>query len=251
MKIAIHIVIILACFFGVSLPIEAKPVDKKGTRAIAKPGYQSIPEAKFQEIFRDYLSKRLGKEKSDILVSRMKAVGNKPVPAGRISFNVFQKEKGRLEGHVRLVAMVGVNGVVKNKVKLSGWADVFESVACASRQLKKGEIITKDDIYLARKNISHLSSKILTDPGKVVGLRVKHNIKEDTPLKEWMLERAPIVKRGDMVTILAESGALRVTVPGKVLEKGYLGELIRVQNAMSKRQIHARVINNSTVVVDF
>ena len=54
-----------------------------------------------------------------------------------------------------------------------------------------------------------------------------------------------------MVTILAESGGLRVTAPGKVLEKGYLGELIRVQNAMSKRQIHARVVNNSTVVVDF
>ncbi|MEE9611432.1 MAG: flagellar basal body P-ring formation chaperone FlgA, partial [Desulfatiglandales bacterium] len=71
------------------------------------------------------------------------------------------------------------------------------------------------------------------------------------PLKEWMLERPPIVKRGDMVTILAESGVLRVTVPGRVLEKGYLGELVRVQNAMSKRQIHARVINNSTVVVDF
>jgi len=39
---------------------------------------------------------------------------------------------------------------------------------------------------------------------KAVGLMVKHTIKEDTCLKEWMVEKAPIVSRGDMVTILAE-----------------------------------------------
>lgn len=54
-----------------------------------------------------------------------------------------------------------------------------------------------------------------------------------------------------MVTILAESGDLKVTVTGMVLERGYLGEVIRVQNLMSKRRIYARVINSSTVMVDF
>jgi len=39
---------------------------------------------------------------------------------------------------------------------------------------------------------------------KAVGLMVKHTIKEDTCLKAWMVEKAPIVSRGDMVTILAE-----------------------------------------------
>ena len=247
----IHTWVILACFFGLCFPLEAEAGDNKGVKATANPGYQSISKAKFQKIFRDYLCQRLRKEKSDIVVSSLKIFNNKPVPPGRLSFRVFQKDKGRLEKQVRLVAMISVNGVVKNKVRLSGWVDIFDSVVCASRHLKKGDIIRKDDIHLVKKNISHLSSKVLMDPRKVVGLRVKHNVQEDTCLKEWMLERSPIVKRGDMVTILAESGGLRVTAPGKVLEKGYLGELIRVQNAMSKRQIHARVVNNSTVVVDF
>jgi flagella basal body P-ring formation protein FlgA len=54
-----------------------------------------------------------------------------------------------------------------------------------------------------------------------------------------------------MVTILAESGDLRVTVPGRVLEKGYKGSLIRVQNVMSKKEIYATVVNGATVTVDF
>jgi flagella basal body P-ring formation protein FlgA len=141
--------------------------------------------------------------------------------------------------------------VVENKVRLSGWVDVFEAVVCTARNLKKGEIIEEDDLYLARRNISHLSPNILTDMMKAVGLIVKHNLREDTLLKEWMLERSPVLDRGDMVTILAESGNLRVTVSGMVLERGYSGELVRVRNAMSKKEIYARVVDNSTVEVDF
>ena len=42
-----------------------------------------------------------------------------------------------------------------------------------------------------------------------------------------------------------------MTGPGRVLEKGYLGELIKVQNAMSKKEVYAKVINNLTVMVRF
>ena len=248
---AIEIMILLACFFGLSFPIEAEGVEKKNIRAKADNGYQSISDATFREIFKDYLCQHLGKEKSDVMVSRLKVLGKKLVPAGKIHFQLFQKDKRRLAGYTRLVAVVSVNGVAKNKVRLSGWVDVFESVVCARRNLKKGKIIEEGDLCLARKNISHLSSKILTDMGKAVGLMVKHTIRKETCIKEWMLGKPLIVERGDMVTILAESGNLEVTVPGRVLVKGYIGELIRVQNSMSKKVIYARVINNSTVSVDF
>jgi len=247
----VHIMIIWACFLVVSFPFESGAVDKKAIKAITSQGKQTISDATFGEIFRDYLCHHLGKEKSDVMVSRLKVLGNKPVPPGEINLRLFQKDKRRLTGYTRLVAIISVNGVVKNKVKLSGWVDVFESVVCARRNLKKEEIIEEGDFYLARKNISHLSSKILTDMGKAVGLMVKHTIKKDTCIKEWMLEKPLIVERGDMITILAESGNLRVTAPGRVLVKGHMGELIRVQNSMSKKIIYARVINNSTVSVDF
>ncbi|MBW1753417.1 MAG: flagella basal body P-ring formation protein FlgA, partial [Deltaproteobacteria bacterium] len=52
-------------------------------------------------------------------------------------------------------------------------------------------------------------------------------------------------------TILAESSGLRITVPGKVLMKGFAGELVKVQNLMSKRKIYAKIVNPSTVTVDF
>jgi flagella basal body P-ring formation protein FlgA len=79
----------------------------------------------------------------------------------------------------------------------------------------------------------------------------KHNVKKDTSLKEWMFEKMPIVDKGDIVTIIAESGDIRVTALGKVLMKGYADELVKVQNLMSKKEIYAKVVNGSMVAVDF
>jgi len=78
---------------------------------------------------------------------------------------------------------------------------------------------------------------------KAEGLRAKHNIKADTCLKEWMLEKAPVVEKGDLITIYAESADLKVTAPGRVLMKGCIGEIIKVQNLMSKMNIYATVVN--------
>jgi flagella basal body P-ring formation protein FlgA len=244
MKKITTVLALLGLILGIYFPPEAES-------AARSQGYQTIPETSFRQIFERFLFNQWGKGKSDIVLSRMKVIGDRPVPPGKISYQLYRKGRTKLKGQVRLAAIIKVDGVVRNRVTLSGWVDVFESVLCASRPIKKGEILNEEDIHLVRRNISHLSSKTLTDMSQVVGMRTKHNLKQDTCIKEWMLEKSPLVDKGDMVTILAESGDLRVTVPGLVLEKGYLGGLIRVQNTMSKKEVHARIINHSTVAVDF
>lgn len=251
MRNAIYAMMLLACCLSMCLPLEAEGNDREGPGAIVDQDHQTIPEERFRELLMDYLCLRLEKGASDIAISRFKVVGNRPVPQGKLHFEVFQKDKTGLAGYVRVVALVNVDGVTRTKVRLSCWVDIFDPVVCITRNLKRGEIIEDDDLYLARKNISHLSPRILTDMSKVVGLMVKHNVREDACLKEWMLERPPIVRKGDMVTILAESDELRLTVPGMVLEKGYLGERVRVRNVMTRKEIYAKIINTSTAVVDF
>ena len=251
MNKTIYHMILLVCLLGFCFSNSAAASGKKVERVEADQGYQSIAASEFQNIFVDFLCRYLNKEKRDIVVSKLKVVGNKPVPLGKLSYQLFQKEKRKLKGYVRLTAVVYVDNVVKNKVKLFGWVDIFDSVVCVARNLKRGETITEKDVYLARKNISHINQNVLTDISKVFGLMIKRNVKADTCLKEWMLEKSPIVKRGDVVTILAESLGLRVTAPGKVLVKGYLGELVKIQNLMSKKEIYAEVINSSTVKVNY
>jgi flagella basal body P-ring formation protein FlgA len=212
---------------------------------------QIIPDATFREILIDFLCQRLGKESSDILISRLKLAGNRPVPPGKVTFQLYQKDRRTLEGFIRTFVIVSVDGVVLHKVKLNAWVDVFGQVVCASRNIKRGETIGKEDLYMERKNVSHLPPNVFTDADKAIGLMAKNNIKADTCLKEWMLKRSPTVVRGDLVTIIAESTGIKLTAPGRIMEKGYIGEMVRVQNAMSQKEIYAKVLNSSTVMVHF
>lgn len=238
-------------FLGLCMSYMAQPIAAEDFQRRIKPSNQTISKSIFRKHFKKYVCRHLSKTESDVVVSRFKVKGNRPVPKGTVSFKLLQKNGIRLQGHVKIIAQVNVNGQEKNEVLLSGYIDVFESVVCTSRNLKRGDIIEKDDVYLTKRNVSRLSPKVLTHMDKAKGLRAKHNIKADTCLKEWMLEKTPVVERGDIITISAESGDLKVTVPGKVLQKGCPGDLIRVQNLMSKKYIYAKVVDGSTVMVEF
>lgn len=253
MRISTVIILLIAVIIGVGSPaeIEAAAI---GTTALSPPVTDSsrlVSDLAFREAFDAYLYQHLKKEESDIVLSRFKIANNKPIPDGAVDLQLFQKSKGALKGHVRLVAIVKVDGVAHHEVKLTGWVDVFSPVVCAARNLKKGDILKEDDVILERKNTSRMPAAVLSNVDAVRGLTAKHSIREGTSLKAWMVERSPILVKGDLVTILAELGSIRITAPGKIMEKGYPGELIRVQNAMSRKEIYARVINNSTVTVDF
>ena len=244
-------IFIFLCILGFYSTSMGAAISKNDPQNVSPQRLQTVPETKFREIFQKYLYRNLNNQGCDVVISRLKITGNVPVPDGTISFQEYQKGKRRFEGNVNLIVVVKINSVVKNKVKLSGWVDIFQPVVCASRDLKRGERISKDDLYFVKRNISHISSKILTDMNKIVGFMAKHNVKKDTSLKEWMFEKFPIVDKGDIVTIIAESGDIKVTAPGKVLMKGYADELVKVQNLMSKKEIYAKVVNGSMVAVDF
>ena len=251
MKRAIYLIVLTAVIFSAFFPCASECAVREKIRAGHKQDYQSIRGDTFKNIFRAYLFQHINKERSDIIVSKFKVSGNRPVPSGRISVQIVKKNQQKLTGYVRLTALVKVNNVTENRVRLSGWADIFDSVVCARRNIKRGDIVAKDNIYLARKNISRLPKNILTDVNGIIGLRLKNNIKAETCLKDWMLEKNPAVEKGDMVTIIAESDFIKISAPGVVLAKGYLGEIVRVQNSMSKKNVYAKVINDSTVMVDF
>jgi flagella basal body P-ring formation protein FlgA len=244
-------IIIFLCILGLYSTSMGAAISKSDPDNVSPQRFQTIPENKFREIFQKYLYRNLNNQGCDVMISRLRITGNVPVPDGTISFQEYQKGKRRFEGQVSLIVVVKINDVVKNKVKLSGWVDIFQPVVCASRDLKRGERISKEDLYFVKRNISHISSKIVTDMNKIIGFMAKHNVKKDSSLKEWMFEKYPIVDKGDIVTIVAESGDIKVTAPGRVMMKGYADELVKVQNLMSKKEIYAKVVNGSTVAVDF
>ena len=65
------------------------------------------------------------------------------------------------------------------------------------------------------------------------------------------MEFPPLVKRGDVVMIVAETNGLKITALGQVKKKGARGDRIPVVNFESQKVLYARVMDANTVKVDF
>jgi flagella basal body P-ring formation protein FlgA len=64
------------------------------------------------------------------------------------------------------------------------------------------------------------------------------------------LVRKPTVRRGDTVTIVAESSLLRITDLGKAKQDGAVGDYITVLNLRSKKVITAQITGPEQVAVN-
>ena len=100
-------------------------------------------------------------------------------------------------------------------------------------------------------DLSKIKAYAVTTYEAVLGKRTKRAIKTDAVLSTDHIELPPLVKRGDVVSIIAESDGLRITALGEVRQMGCRGERINVLNLDSKKCIYAHVLDSNTVRVDF
>jgi flagella basal body P-ring formation protein FlgA len=213
--------------------------------------YQVVDEETLEQHYVDYVENRLQGSKADFRVNRFRVTGNRPLPEGDIRIELIAERKKELAGNVRLNAEVWVDGNVERKLVLSGWIDRFEDVVCVCTPMARHTVITEQDITLERRNVARLSENVLKDIHGIVGKRVKHAIKPGDVLTASSIEHPPIIERGDRVNILAESSTLIITVPGIAQGKGSHGDIIRVRNLSSKKEVIGAIVDSKTVRVTF
>jgi flagella basal body P-ring formation protein FlgA len=116
---------------------------------------------------------------------------------------------------------------------------------------QKGDTIGPKDVvvretYMNGKGVGYPAS--MED---VVGKVLKRDVPANTLVTDQILEDRIVLKRGDMVTIIAESDKLVVRAKGKTVDKGRMGDVIRVKNIASGKEVMAKVVSSSSVKVEF
>ncbi|NDV21454.1 flagellar basal body P-ring formation chaperone FlgA [Desulfovibrio sp. JC022] len=143
--------------------------------------------------------------------------------------------------------VVSVDGRVLRQLSGSVFVDIWKPVPCPVRPLNRKEIVTPDLITWKSKNMAHLGNRVWD--GKGGPWRVKIPIGTGQPIMRSSIEPAPVIARGDKVTLLFRSKHLKLTVPVEALEDGGVGQTITVRNLQSKRKVVATVVNAQTVQV--
>jgi flagellar basal body P-ring formation protein FlgA len=126
---------------------------------------------------------------------------------------------------------------------------VMAEVVVARNSLPRGTILRPDDLTLSQRDLARLHRGYLEQPKLAVGKKLRQRLRRNQVVTPSQLDTPVAVKNNSRITITASSKLMQIHMAGKALQNGSIGELIRVRNESSKRELEARVIAPGIVEV--
>jgi flagella basal body P-ring formation protein FlgA len=170
------------------------------------------------------------------------------LPTGELDTEVVPADPLILPSR-RFTIIFRVDSRVEKNIAIQAELEAIAPVAVAAANLRRGAIIQKSDITLARLDIIDLRNPCL-DPNEIIGMKTKRSVRQGYPFDQLMLELPPIIHRGELVTIFIRKGPLLVTARGTARHDAVQGEMVTVLNNSSQKEILCRADGPGLVQVE-
>ncbi len=154
-------------------------------------------------------------------------------------------------GSVSLALVVRVNGVVEKNLSVRLVVEAQTEMVVATRQILAGTVLSAGELAIQKQDIALSAGHHIQRVADAVGKKSRTTIRAGHPVRNDQLVSVPVIISGQLVTIVLERPGLRLTVAGRAKSSGGVGDLIRVENLASRRELPARVVDSSTVEVGF
>jgi flagella basal body P-ring formation protein FlgA len=126
----------------------------------------------------------------------------------------------------------------------------FAEVLVALDKVRRYDLLTADQFEPVFSDITELRERPIASVSELTGKRARRNLPRGTLLTTGALETTPDVKSGGDVVIAFTDDWGVITVPGRAMEAGWIGTLMRVKNLATGKVVQAMVMSESTVEVN-
>ncbi|WP_290705596.1 flagellar basal body P-ring formation chaperone FlgA [Amphritea sp.] len=132
---------------------------------------------------------------------------------------------------------------------ISATVEQWQQIVVSSRALSKGTILGDSDTYLREFDLKRLTSPYFSDPAELVGREIKRAIASNQVISPSLVEKKLLIRKGDLVYIEANKGAMSIRMTGTAKQNGSLGEQISVTNTRSGKTIRGYVKSRGIISV--
>jgi flagella basal body P-ring formation protein FlgA len=127
----------------------------------------------------------------------------------------------------------------------------YEAVEAAvlRNPIGRGETIKESDITIERRARADIGGAAPAAATEVVGMAAKRALRAGDPVRATDLAKPELVQRNENVTLVFETSGLVLTLRGKAIESGTLGDTVNVLNLQSKRTVQGTVTGPGRITV--
>jgi flagella basal body P-ring formation protein FlgA len=127
------------------------------------------------------------------------------------------------------------------RLPIFGRAQPVLRVPALRRPVAPDEVITAADLTWVQVPHAQVPPTSFTEPAEIVGAQARRRLAAHRPLTARDLGPQLLVRRGRPVELVYAQAGLHVSALGLAQEDGALGDLVRVINAESRRQLQGIV----------
>jgi flagella basal body P-ring formation protein FlgA len=211
-------------------------------------GTQPVSSETIVDAARRLLKKQLQADDM-VVITPLQMPQEQILPAGRLTLTPILR--GEINQVVPVVVELSVDGSVKAVVPVAMRVDRYQQVVVAARPIRRLAAITPEDLRIEKRLVSGLPAGPLDQVEEAIGFVASREIRGGEVLSTKLIQLPALVKRGEIVTLIVEGNGVVVTARGQAKEEGQRGQLIRVMNLSSKKELYGRVEGERQVKIPF
>jgi flagella basal body P-ring formation protein FlgA len=208
-------------------------------------------EQEVRDVVTAFVTTRTADMGWDVRIRRMTISDALKLPEGNIEYEVVAPQHWEGWGNVSIAVMARQKDRLLRNIPVRMEVEALADTVVTLRQIEQGDSITAADLVLQKREITQNYSRVARKIGEIAGKKARATIKANQAVRADQVEKVPLIKSGQMVTIIAENDVMKISVTGKARSSGAEGDTVIVQNQNSLKEIPARVINATTVQIAF
>lgn len=158
----------------------------------------------------------------------------------------YEKKSGRFTATLSITS--GKPGNIRRVI--GGWVRKMTTVPVLARRVSTQDVIKKHDVKLVPVRSNRIQKETIVSLSDLIGKSPSRTLTPGAPLRRKDVRPPLMVTKGSLVTMVLQGKFMRLTARGRSLEDGSKGDVIRIRNSKSNKQIEAVVIGPGRVAIN-
>jgi flagellar basal body P-ring formation protein FlgA len=212
---------------------------------------QTITVEEIKKSAKDFLLRTLPWEKKQLEIDIYYQGGKITIPSGEKLLVYKGRGGSRNVGRIPITLEIQVDGIFQKRIGINSRVMVSQKVVKTTRQIKRGEIFTTDNIHLETIKTERVLGNTIKNLEDALGYEAVSYLPNGRSLLQRSIKKPALGSKGEKIMILAEKNGMKITTPGILREDGYENAMVQVLNIESKKIIYGRLVDANTVKVSF
>lgn len=149
------------------------------------------------------------------------------------------------------VIEIWAEGHLLRRLSANAQAEAYAPVLVAVRDLAADVRLSEEDVAVEMRRLERAVSAYVRQPKALRGMRLRRTLARGEALLGEALSADIVIKPGDTVRIIGQSGRIYVEVKGEARAAGHVGDRIQVKNVQSGILLQAVIEDEGVVRVRF